>query len=294
MNEWYSPETMRHKNKHIPVYTLPADVSKGIFIARSSLNGLPGFEEVAQSHRDGGYSFIIQEKGTTHIEIDFRKHEIKAPAVIYIHPGQVHRVIDFENATISSCIITPENIQPEYLKLLEELAPANALPLSSETLSIITASAALCIRLFEQKQEKLYAAILKEGCNTLIALVVSQYLAGTTPMEQRSRAEEITKAFKLALEQHFTTIKSPMAYAGSLNISTPYLNECVRTTTGHPVSHHIQQRVILEAKRLLYHSNKSVKEIAAELGYDDYSYFTRLFVKLAGITPAAFRAKNFD
>lgn len=85
-----------------------------------------------------------------------------------------------------------------------------------------------------------------------------------------------------------------MAYAKSLNISTPYLNECVKTATGNSVSYHIQQRVILEAKRLLYHSNKSIKEIAGELGYDDYSYFIRLFVKITGMTPLAFRTKNFD
>lgn len=82
-----------------------------------------------------------------------------------------------------------------------------------------------------------------------------------------------------------------MDYAENLNITTPYLNECVKSATGHPVSHHIQHRVILEAKRLLYHSNKSIKEIAGELGYDDNSYFTRLFVKITGMTPLAFRMK---
>ena len=85
-----------------------------------------------------------------------------------------------------------------------------------------------------------------------------------------------------------------MVYAKCLNISTPYLNECVKRTTGYSVSYHIHQRVILEAKRLLYHSDKSVKEIAGELGYDDYSYFIRLFVKVTGMTPLTFRGKNFD
>jgi AraC family transcriptional activator of pobA len=84
-------------------------------------------------------------------------------------------------------------------------------------------------------------------------------------------------------------------YAQSLNISTPYLNECVKNTTGFSVSHHIQERIILEAKRLLYHSNKSVKEIATELGYDDYPYFSRLFSQSYGNDSAlAFRNKNRD
>ena len=89
-------------------------------------------------------------------------------------------------------------------------------------------------------------------------------------------------------------MKSPSEYADKLNLSTAYLNECVKNTTGYSVSYHIQQRVILEAKRLLYYSDKSVKEIAAELGYDDYPYFSRLFTKIAGITALAFRNKNLD
>jgi len=50
----------------------------------------------------------------------------------------------------------------------------------------------------------------------------------------------------------------------------------------------------LEAKRLLYHSDQSLKEIAAILGYDDYPYFSRLFTKVAGIAPLNFRHKNRD
>lgn len=140
----------------------------------------------------------------------------------------------------------------------------------------------------------MHASIVKESCNTLLALVISQYLAESRITEKYSRFETITKQFKTALELNFTTIKSPGAYADILNISSSYLNECVKTATGNSVSCYIQQRVILEAKRLLYHSDKSIKEIALELGYDDYSYFTRLFSKIVQMTPLAFRNKNLE
>jgi len=96
------------------------------------------------------------------------------------------------------------------------------------------------------------------------------------------------------LERDFVTVKRPTEYAQQLNISSPYLNECVKKTTGHSVSYHIQQRIILEARRLLYHSDLSVKEIATELGYDDYPYFSRLFSKVTGMTALGFRNKNHD
>ena len=127
-----------------------------------------------------------------------------------------------------------------------------------------------------------------------MALVISQYLELTARTGTPSRFEIVTKSFREALERNYGTAKSPAVYAQKLNISTPYLNECVKNATGYSVSHHIQQRVILEAKRLLFHSDKSVKEIAAELGYDDYPYFSRLFSKVTGMTALAFRNKNLD
>ncbi|GAB4044528.1 AraC family transcriptional regulator [Spirosoma litoris] len=285
---------MAPKNNNIPVINLPTSIGGGIIIARGTFNGAPDFKEVARAHRDGGHSFFLQEKGVTHIEVDFQLYQVEAPAVLYMHPNQVHRLVKFEEATISSWIITNENLLPEYLQLLEELSPVDPLPLSKDALAILSQTASLCIQLSERKHEKLYYQLLKESCNLLVALVASQYLAQTKPTHNFTRFDGITKAFKSDLEREFIIIKSPASYAERLNLSTPYLNECVKTTTGHPVSYHIQQRIVLEAKRLLHHSNKSVKEIAADLGYEDYSYFVRLFSKVAGMPPLAFRSKNLD
>lgn len=285
---------MRGKNKHIPVNTLPAGTREGIIIFRASVNGRPDAEEVERSHRDNGHLFILQEKGTTQIEIDFKKHKIEASSIIYIHPSQVHRVIAFKNAVVSSWIITSENLQPECRQILEDIAPARVLSLDTKTLAVIAETASVCITLSERKHEKLYNFLLKESFNTLVALAASQYLSLARPSDKYSRFEVITKSFKSALEQNFKMVRSPAEYAKHLNISTPYLNECVKSTTGHSVSYHIQERIILEAKRLLYHSDKTVKEISSELHYDDHSYFVRLFSKVTGMTPLAFRSKNRD
>jgi len=263
-------------------------------MARGSFNGAPDYKEVVRSHRDGGHSFFLQEKGVTQIEIDFQLYQVVAPAVVYMHPNQVHRLVEFKEATLSSWIITNDNLLPDYLQLVEELAPVEPLPLTTDALAILSQTASLCLQLSSRKQEKLHYQLLKESCNLLVALVASQYLAQAKPTHSYSRFDGITKTFKSELERAFTTIKSPASYAERLNLSTPYLNECVKTATGHSVSYHIQQRIVLEAKRLLHHSDKSVKEIAAELGYEDYSYFVRLFRKVAGMTPLVFRSQNLD
>ena len=285
---------MNRKIKSIPVNSMADTTSMGISIEKALFKDLPDFEEAKQSHREQSHSFFLLERGTVSVVIDFKKYKIKSPSITYMHPNQVHRIMALENATVSSWAINNENLNPEYLKLLEEIKPAKPLSLQKETFSIICEAVSFCIKISERKQEKLFHSILKDSCNALVALVASQYLEQDKSTNKHSRFEIVAKDFKRIVEQNFTTMKSPAAYARKLNITTSYLNECVKNSTGFSVSHHIQQRIILEAKRLLYHSDNSVKEIAAQLGFDDYPYFARLFTKVAGMTALAFRNKNHE
>lgn len=284
----------------IPVNPMKTEFGTGVFIQKMTrkdfyLYEQPGqFSSIKEAHRDEYHLFFLQEKGTTTIEIDFKQHVIKPLSVIFIHQHQVHRILDVKNAIVSIWAISNENLNSGYLKLLSDLTPAEPLTLQQETFSVISEAASLCLKLSERKEEKLYPSLFTGSCATLTGLVIAQYLVHSKPLDKLSRFELVTRAFKLALEQHFIKDKRPAGYASKLNISVPYLNECVKNTTGFPVSYHIQQRIILEAKRLLYHSNKSVKEIAAELGYEDYAYFSRLFNKITGMSALTFRNKNRD
>ncbi|WP_221390917.1 helix-turn-helix transcriptional regulator [Dyadobacter sp. NIV53] len=285
---------MPKNTNSIPVNHFGDELDSGISIEKMSVGRLPGSEEAEQSHRHDRHSFFLLETGLVEIEIDFKKYTIEPSSIIYMHPDQVHRMLTFENVTVSSWGINNENLNPEYLKLLEEITPAKPLLLNKVTFSIFSEAVSLCIKFSQRKNDKLYHLLLKDSCNALVALVVSQYMEQAKSPDKFTRFEIVTKAFREALERDFITVKKPTEYAETLNISTPYLNECVKNTTGFSVSHHIQERIILEAKRLLYYSGKSVKEIATELGYDDYPYFSRLFSKVTGMTALTFRSKNHD
>ena len=287
---------MPKKNTSIPINPMAEASGVGIAIEKISFDvkDLPIMEAAEQSHRHDSHSFFLLEKGIISIEIDFQKYIIKPSTVIYIHPDQVHRTTALENITVSVLSINNENLNPEYLELLKNIMPAKPLILKKETFSILSEAITLCIKFSERKNDKLYHSLLKDSCNALVTLVASQYLEKSTSTDKLPRFEIVTKAFRELLERNYTKVKRPAEYAQQLNISTPYLNECVKNTTGFSVSYHIQQRIVLEAKRLLVHSNKSVKEIASELGYDDYPYFSRLFTKVSGMTAIAFRNKNFD
>jgi AraC family transcriptional regulator, transcriptional activator of pobA len=291
-------KTVPKKSEVIPVNIMADHFDVGVAIERTyfsfSEETTLNLDEAKQSHREDRHSFFLLESGTVIVEIDFQKFEIKPSSVVYMHPDQVHRILNLENATIAAWAINNESLNPQYLKWLENLTPAKPLVLDQETFSTISEAVSLGIKLSKRKNDKLYHSLLKDSCNALVALVASQYLASAKSTDKLSRYKLIADAFKSELECNFINVKSPTAYAQKLNISTPYLNECVKNATGYSVSYHIRQRIILEAKRLLYHSGKSIKEISWELGYDDYPYFSKLFTKAAGMTPLTFRNKNLE
>lgn len=284
------------KKKSIPVKLLANEFNSGLFIGKYLSHDYDPqqMEETDYSHRHDFHIFGLLEKGTASFEIDFETHKMKAYSLLYINPNQVHRVLKIENVSLYLLAIDTEYLNPRYMTLLEEISPTLPLQLTPASFSVMAEAASLCIKLSERKQGQLYTALLKEGCNTLIGLVISEYLARCNKPARSSRADTITKAFRSLLERNFISARRPADYAGSLNISASYLNECIRNATGYSVSHHIQQRIVLEAKRLLCHSDSSVKEIAAALGYEDYAYFSRMFAKVTGTTALAFRNKNPD
>jgi AraC-like DNA-binding protein len=71
-------------------------------------------------------------------------------------------------------------------------------------------------------------------------------------------------------------------YAEELSVSPNHLNEIVKKVSGFPASHHIRQRVLLEAKRLAAYSGASMKEIAYSLGFEDIAHFSKFFKNLSG------------
>ena len=105
------------------------------------------------------------------------------------------------------------------------------------------------------------------------------------------RADILVRSFKELVATHYVALKKPTEYANLLCISPAYLNEVVKQSTGFTVTYWIRNQIMLEAKRLLYYSDASVKEIASQLGYGDGAYFIRLFTQDTKLSPLQFRRK---
>jgi AraC family transcriptional activator of pobA len=72
-------------------------------------------------------------------------------------------------------------------------------------------------------------------------------------------------------------------------VSPTHLNRICRQTLGTSALSVIERRIALEARRQLLFSTLSVKQIGAELGYDDPAYFTRFLTRMLGVSPTRFR-----
>ncbi|WP_244215362.1 helix-turn-helix domain-containing protein [Pedobacter miscanthi] len=251
-------------------------------------------QQATQSHRDEGYTFHILERGKVVVDIDFQTYHVSSPAVVFLRPDQVHRMREIDHIIVSSISIDSEKLNVAYHKILEDLTPATPLSLSENAFSLISEYFSVCLKLYRKKAEKMYHHLVRESCNALVGLLVSEFLNQKSGEETVSRFDKVAKFFRKSLERNYCTLKRPGEYAALLNISTPYLNECLKNATGFSASQLIHDRIILEAKRLLYHTDKSVKEIAFDLGYADYPYFSRLFSKSTGTTAIAFRNQNLD
>jgi AraC family transcriptional activator of pobA len=97
------------------------------------------------------------------------------------------------------------------------------------------------------------------------------------------------RKFNLMVENNYREHHSVAYYAQQLNKSPKTLSNLFALYNHKPPLQVIQERLIIEAKRLLYYTDKSAKEITYELGFDDAAYFSNFFKKHTSFSPTDFR-----
>lgn len=112
---------------------------------------------------------------------------------------------------------------------------------------------------------------------------------GIIEATQGKKEPQILQNLKEAIEKEFKSKHTPKEYAALLNISPNALAKLTRNHFNKTLTNLITERIIIEAKRELYLTNKPVKAIAYELGYDDEYYFSRFFKKNVNISPQVYR-----
>ena len=128
----------------------------------------------------------------------------------------------------------------------------------------------------------------------IMLLVVALHRARSQPVPQGHRANRAqlhAKAFRFLVDQKFRTTRRIADYAADMAISPTHLNRVCREVLGSSALEVVERRIALEARRQLLFSTLSIKQIGADLGYDDPAYFTRFFTRMLGQSPGSFRGK---
>jgi len=112
---------------------------------------------------------------------------------------------------------------------------------------------------------------------------------GGQPKFIKNETPFILKRLNAEIEQNFKLKHSASDYAKLLSISPNALAKLVKTHYNKTLTNLIKERIIIEAKRELYMTSKSIKEIAWSLGYSDEYYFSRVFKASSGISPQMYR-----
>lgn len=246
---------------------------------------------VDYAHKDDYYIFLFAEKGECRLLIDFKEYEITENTVHCILPGQIHLPVGRINGNGWGLAVDSMLVRDEYKEIFDRNSLLeNRMKLNEDEISEMK-NCILAIReRIKTDRKYIQESIIHDLLSYYTGIIAEVYQKGfAIPINDRSAT--ITFQFKSLLSANYQSLKSPSRYADKLKISPIYLNEVVKKTTGLTVSECIQNEILIQAKRLLFYTHKSVKEIALELGYEDWAYFTRLFTKVCKLTPTQFRKK---
>lgn len=247
-------------------------------------------------HRHDHYSCFLAEQGAVDMRLDFQPLQLTAGSLLVSYPGQVHQV-EAPQAFQGWMLVADAKLVAQHTRSrLEQSVPSPAL------LQLTPAEQAWFRHLFQMLHDAAdpqHASLFHaEASHSLLNAGIAQAVSLLEVRQQQQvqaysrRSLALTRQFRQLLHQHFLTWKKPAAYADHLHVTVSHLNDTVKAITGFSVSYFIQQEVLAEAQRLLRYTDLPVQEIAGQLGYEDFKYFSRLFVKGAGLSPSLFRKQS--
>lgn len=251
---------------------------------------------IEKPHSHNFYLLVLFTKGLGVHKIDFNTYEIQAGSLFFLQPGQIHSW-QLSQDIEGYIVFCNQDMYNFYFgnKKIEEYTFYNSSSSRPE------------IKLDEKDMEefsKYFELMLLENDNKdfgnidkvlnlldIIHIEISRKYFHDNDHVAHSYNKKID-VFKQILKQYYLNEKAPSFYAEKLNISLKHLNRICKTILNSTVNEMITDRVLLEGKRMLVNSDKTISEIADYLGFENYSYFTRVFKKSTGFTPREFRKNN--
>jgi AraC family transcriptional regulator, transcriptional activator of pobA len=248
-------------------------------------------------HRHNFYSVIWSFAATGKHIIDFHEYPIEPNSIFFVSPWQVHQIITDPGSTGLLILFTPEFLQKNSiredfisnLRLFRDSDETPPFPLSGPVSEKLKSFAGAMCSAFKSADEMKFETIGAYLKLFLIECSSSCSLFPDTNTQNIEVGRSLVQKFKGLVEEHFPEWHQVQDYARELNVSPGYLNDVISSSIHKPAKEYIQNRIILETKRLSLFTDKSIKEIGYDLGFDDPSHFSKFFKSFTGNSILEFR-----
>ncbi len=251
----------------------------------------PNVDEI---HKHSFYEILWTEKGKSKQTIDYNDYEVSPNTLFFISPNQVHRFEEWRPLLGGTILFTEDYFLINHstkdklfeLTFLDNIYANPCIQFNKADFADIKHTIDLIYN--EQKRSDNSVAITHSLLHILLAQV--QRCVDSRAKNIISKKYLILyKEFKNHLEEHFPENQTAKFYADKLCITPHHLNLVSKTVTGRTAGEIIKSRSILEAKRLLTFTDKTITQIATGLNYFDSSYFSKIFKADTGVSPNDFK-----
>lgn len=247
-------------------------------------------------HRTNFYHIIWNQSGNATHYIDFKPINTENGTILFV-PKDCVQSFDTTNVYKGKIILFTENFfvkNPNDSKFLQSTIVFNDLfeitQINCQQQPNPLTDLFLCIENeYNKPTDKFKQEILRNYLFNFLLLAEREKIKHGYKVIEPSVSLDYILLFKDILEKNYKSHKAVSEYASELNITEKKLYNATIQIFGKSPKEMIDERLLLEIKRLLAHTNTNVKEIAYEMGFDEPSYFIKYFKKHTNQTPVEFR-----
>ncbi|MCW3462704.1 AraC family transcriptional regulator [Chitinophaga nivalis] len=286
-----------------PTAPIPKAPVRGSFSVHER-SEYPCQDEVIASRRDY-YKISLLSKGSGTFTIGEQRFEIDGPTLLFINPFELKtwRQSSAEQEGYY-CLFTEQLFESRHNQ--EDLLQYPLFQLGAQAVfKLSPATTEYLQSIFRQLMREYHenAAFKQEAILIYLKLLMLEgkriAAQNQTPVRVLTAAQLLAQKFTDKLEKQFPIeythqqlpLKTAKEFAQVLNTHPNHLNACVKSVTGRTVSEHIRQRMLLEARLLLIHTDWHIAEIAWCLGFEDPGNFTHFFKNHSGQSPHLYRTR---
>lgn len=250
-------------------------------------------------HRTDFYHIIWVEKGNATHLVDFKPVKLAANSILFINKSRIHffdSSAKFDGKLIlftdSFFFKTQDDI--DFLSatiLFNDLLETSALNLDDIRKDLSAILKLMTIELANDSQSSQHDILRNYLHNFLLICEREKRKKGFDEIP-KGADRDYTILFIGLLNEHFSRLKSVQAYAELIHISEKRLTRATTVILGKPPKEIINERLLLEIKRLLVYTNQTIKEIGFSLGFNEPTNFIKYFRRQTGRTPSEFRESH--